>query len=183
MASGPPSQRLAFREHAPKVLRSYVGLYRRRAVKGDGQAFASAEPNALAALAVQRAATARPRNIDGDQAVRLIEDLARQVFADGHAAASDIVGHAWADAYGALPLDAPPLEALEAIVVSGAQPGAVGGLYGAVWRALFLASAIPILPAQTRPLAVEQLYRWTDYVRPRVSAMAGKPPAESAHDL
>lgn len=172
-----------FRDLAPKTLRSYAGLYRRRAQKADGQAFSAPEPNALAALVVQRASAARPRDFDGTQTIDVMRGLTRSLLAAGHSAATDITGLAWSEAYGILPLETPPLETLDAIVVSGAQAGAISGLHGAAWRALFLASAVPLLHAGTRPLAAEQLDRWVDYIRPRLGEMGRKHHAGSASEL
>lgn len=167
-----PDQATELAASARKILRAYAGLYRRRAHKGDGRAFANPEANALATLALQRAASARPRDFDGDQIVVSMYSLTHALAPDGYSRATAMVGVSWADGYGTLPLDAPPLKILDAITTAGGAPGVVSGLYGATWHALFLTSAIPLLNARTRPRAVQQLARWTDYVRPRLAAMA-----------
>lgn len=165
---------------ARKVVRAYAGLYRRRAHKGDGRAFANPEANALATLALQRAASSRPRDFDGDQVVVSMYSLTHALMKDGYSRAIAMVGVSWADGYGVLPLDAPPMKILDSITTAGAAPGAVSGLYAGAWHALFLASAIPLLNARTRPLAIQQLARWSDYVQPRLAAMAAEPAPDLA---
>lgn len=170
-----PDEAAALAASARKIVRAYAGLYRRRAHKGDGRAFTNPEANALATLVLQRAASARPRDFDGEQIVVSMYSLTHALMADGYSRAIAMVGVSWGDGYGTLPLDAPPLKILDSITTAGAAPGAVSGLYAGAWHALFLTSAVPLLNARTRPLAAQQLARWSDYIRPKLAAMASGP--------
>jgi hypothetical protein len=175
-----PDEATELAASARKILRAYAGLYRRRAYKGDGRPFTNPEANALATLALQRATSARPRDFDGEQIVVSMYSLTHSLMTDGYSRAVAVVGLSWGDGYGTLPLDAPPLKILDSITTTGAAPGAVSGLYAGAWHALFLTSAIPLLNARTRPTAVQQLARWSDYVRPKLAAMSSAPAPDLA---
>ncbi len=158
------------------ILRAYAGLYERRRVASKyGEVFRGSEANAIAALALVEISTASASLLSPRDPVAALATLTRRILVrEAHAPATDIAGVAWARAYGVLAIHHPPLEQLELVLESGNASGAVAGVYAAAWRALFLASALPLFNWHHRPSGMRQLTRWIEYVAPKAAGLTGE---------
>lgn len=172
MASNEFSAESAEAEMAARdVVRSYNQAYERRAQKSEnGAAFAAAEANVLVAIYdVEQAEIGT--SYDRGKALDSLTRHTRNVLEKqpDHSPATDTAGYALARAYGVLPLRRPPLEDLEWVLQSGLTAGAVTGLTGSAWRALFLAEAMSSFNWEHLPTAQAQLARWVPYAESKLS--------------
>ncbi|MCK9249355.1 MAG: hypothetical protein M0P31_10340 [Solirubrobacteraceae bacterium] len=139
-----------------------MALFNRRSRRFGGTPFEQADLTGLTALAVARC----PLPAGSPVATNALDNLqawSQLILDDGHRPATDLVGLAWANAYGRLPLDDPPTAILEAILQAGARPGAVHGLLAGTMRLAFTAGALPFMNWRTRPIAEREHRRWTEY--------------------
>jgi hypothetical protein len=164
-----PTQRLVLLDD---VLDAYGDTYAKRSRVRGGRVFERDEPNSLVALwlsVVARDAKRPPR----DDVVEALTQLTSTLLTEAgeHTLSTDITGVAWADAYGVLPVERPPIEQVTFVLLSGAPQGSVHGLLRSAWRSLFLATALPMLNWQHRPAAIAELRRWVAYLQPKVEAI------------
>ena len=157
---------------------SVIGAYRRSYAMridraADGTAFTRPEPNALTALwLVRMARDGVSKHQSLEQILDVLPGLTAGALEDAgkHEMATDISGFVWAEAYGLLPLESPPLTRLELVLESGSGPRAIVGLLGAIWRVAFLGRAVSLFTWRYRERAEQELVRWSEHLRRRVEA-------------
>lgn len=124
---------------ARDLVHGYLAAYAKRA---DGQAnrapFSSDDTNALVAILHVEIGRATKSVAGRAKMLEAVHTLSSAVSVPPpHGLHADILGAAWAAAYGELPLESPPVAALTATLESGSASGSVAGTYHAAWRALF----------------------------------------------
>ena len=157
---------------AEAVVDAYLRMYDRLVRQRSG-IFASELQSALVALVHYRSAlrgsASRAALV---RRVEAIDAATRHVLqrTSVHSSATDLAGYVWAATYGALPLAEPPLPQIEWVFVSGAASGAVSGLTGMTWRALFLETSLHLLHYDLRRKAEPERDRHVEAIIKRADA-------------